>query len=93
MTSSRTDVAPVIVDNPDRERYELLVDDEVAGYLTYRRSDGAIYIPSTVVLPAHRGQGLASKLVEHVMDDARTAGLEVSTGCWYVRDWLAAHSA
>ncbi len=46
---------PVVTDNLDRRRYELLLDGAVAGYLTYQRSEGQIYIASTVVLPAHRG--------------------------------------
>ena len=89
--TSISDVAPVIVDNVDRDRYELLLDGEVAGYVTYHRSEGHLHIASTVTLPPHRGQGLASQLVEHVIDDARRDGLSVTTGCWFVQDWLAAH--
>ena len=92
MSSAQTDVVPVIIDNLDRERYELILDSEVAGYLTYRRTPGEIFFPSAVVLPAYRGRGLASRLVRHAMEDARREGLSVGTGCWYVRDWLAAHA-
>jgi predicted GNAT family acetyltransferase len=90
--TSLSRAAPVIVDNVDRDRYELHLDGEVAGYLTYHRSDGHLSIASTVTLPSHRGQGLAARLVEHVIGDARRSGLSVTTGCWYVQDWLAVHA-
>jgi predicted GNAT family acetyltransferase len=88
-----TDVTPAIADNVDRRRYELTLDGEVVGHLSYRRSEGQIYFASTVVQPSHRGRGLAAQLVEHAIEDARREGREVSTGCWYVQDWLDAHPA
>lgn len=91
MTTDRTAVAPEIRDNAEAGRYEILVSGEVAGYLTYHRTDERLIIPRTVTLPEHRGQGLASVLVRHVLDEARREGLGVTTSCWYVRDWLSAH--
>jgi predicted GNAT family acetyltransferase len=61
------------------------------GHLSYLRSEGQIQFASTVVDPAHRGQGLAAQLVEHAVQDARDEGVRITTGCWYVEDWLAAH--
>lgn len=91
MTTDRTAVAPEIRDNAEAGRYEILVAGDVAGYVTYHRTDDQLMIPRTVTLPAHRGQGLASVLVRHVLDEARREALRVTTSCWYVRDWLAAH--
>lgn len=92
MTSFRTTVEPEIRDDVGASRYEILVGGEVAGFVDYHRSDDQLFVPRTVTLPAYRGQGLASQLVRHVMDEARREGRQVSTSCWYVRDWLAAHS-
>ncbi len=91
MTSERTALAPQIRDNTETGRYEILVDGDVAGFVDYHRSVDRVMIPRTVTLPAHRGQGLAAVLVQHVMDEARREGRSVTTSCWYVRDWLAAH--
>jgi predicted GNAT family acetyltransferase len=65
----------------------------VVGTLSYRRSEGQIYFASTVVDPSHRGRGLAAQLVERAVRDARDEGVRITTGCWYVEDWLAAHPA
>jgi predicted GNAT family acetyltransferase len=88
-----TDVIPVIVDNIERQQYELAVDGDVIGHLSYHRSEGQIYFVSTVVDPSHRGRGLAAQLVERAVRDARDDGVRITTGCWYVEDWLAAHPA
>lgn len=32
----------VVKDNPDKSRYEVLVDDKVAGFARYRRTDDVI---------------------------------------------------
>lgn len=90
MTTHPT-VMPEIRDDLEASRYEILVDGEVAGFVDYHRSDERLFVPRTVTLPAYRGQGLASRLVRHVMDEALREGRQVSTSCWYVRDWLAAH--
>ncbi len=78
-------------DNAGSSRYEVLVDGAVAGHLAYRRAGDDLHIPSTVVQPAYRGQGLAALLVRHALDDVRSRGGSVTTTCWYVQDWLAAH--
>ena len=93
MATAPTDVAPGITDNLDRQRYELTVDGEAVGHLAYRRSEGQVHFSSTVVQPAHRGRGLAALLVEHAVREAQGEGRSISTGCWYVQDWLAEHPA
>ncbi len=91
MTSHHTALAPQIRDNAEEGRYEILVNGDVAGFVDYHRSADRMMIPRTVTLPAYRGQGFAGMLVQHVMDQARSQGRSVTTSCWYVRDWLAAH--
>jgi predicted GNAT family acetyltransferase len=91
--SRSTISSTTIRDNLERSRYELFVEGELAGYLAYRRSKGLILITSTQVLPAYRGRGLASQLVQAAMDDVREEGLTVQTTCWYVDEWLESHPA
>lgn len=66
-------------------------DDEAAGFALYFHNYSTflgrpgIYLEDLFVRPAHRGQGLGSRLLAHV---ARTA---VERGCgrleWWVLDW------
>lgn len=78
-----------IRNNEDANRYELLVDDEVVGYLDYRRNvDNVIDMPHTVVDPAHGGKGYAAQLTKHALDDAREMGASVVPSCSYVAAYI-----
>ena len=89
--TAHPDVMLEFRDHVEADRYEAVLDGQVAGFVDYRRTEGRLVIPRTVTLPAFRGQGIASRLVQHVMDQARREGRAVTTTCWYVRDWLDAH--
>ena len=72
--SRSTFSSTTVRDNPERDRYELFVGEELAGYLAYRRSDDRILISSTVVdrkhpdmaLPATWSRSRSTTLVERV---------------------------
>jgi len=78
-------------DEQDESRYELLVDGELGGMVQYRIADGVIDLLHTVVLPSHRGQGLAGELVAGAFADARARGMKVVTTCPYAASWAADH--
>ncbi|GAA4723363.1 GNAT family N-acetyltransferase [Isoptericola chiayiensis] len=63
----------------------------VAGVLRYVDQEHVRVVPSTVVMPAHRHQGIASALVRRMLDDAREQGVQVDPRCWYVVEWLDQH--
>lgn len=75
----------------DRHRFELTVDEELAGVLVYRRHGSVVDLAHTEVYPGHEGQGLGAVLVRAALDDARTAGLRVLPSCSYVASYLAKH--
>jgi uncharacterized protein len=57
----------------------------------YRLAGGAMTFTHTET-PAHlRGHGIASRLVEGALAQARAQGLKVRAGCDFVRDYLARH--
>lgn len=86
------DDEPTVRDNPDRQRYEVLLGDEVVGYADHRPlGDGVEVFPHTVVEPAHEGQGLAAVLVQHALDDVRARGVKVVASCSYVAHWIDSH--
>ena len=86
-------MANVVRRNPERSRYELLVDGEVVGIADYHVQDGTWVFPHTVIAPERRGRGLGAELVQAALDDVRRAGGTVVPRCWYVADFIDAHPA
>lgn len=84
---------PRIVEDPERRRYDLVVDGEVAGHIAFRDHDGARDMLHTEVDPARGGQGLGTVLVRGALDDARARGLRVIPTCPFVARYLARHPA
>jgi predicted GNAT family acetyltransferase len=56
--------------NPERSRYEIHVDGELAGIADYRADGTVVTFPHTVIDPERRGQGLGAVLVRGALDDA-----------------------
>jgi len=84
---------PQVVDVPERARYELIVDGDVAGFVTYRREPGVITFVHTEVGDAYEGQGLGAKLAGAVLDAARASGLRVAPVCPFIQHYLEEHPA
>jgi predicted GNAT family acetyltransferase len=80
-----------IRDNADDNRYEALVDDQVAGFSEYRLRDGRITFTHTEVDDAYGGQGIGSQLASSVLDAARGAGLAVYPSCPFIADYIKQH--
>jgi predicted GNAT family acetyltransferase len=80
-----------VVDVPDRSRFEIRVDGEVAGSTEYRRRPGLIAFVHTLIDPRFEGRGLASQLVRTALSEARSDGLSVLPFCPFVRSYIAGH--
>jgi hypothetical protein len=80
-----------VTDNPGAGRYELDVDGERAGFVTYRQSPGVIAFLHAEVDPARERQGLGSALVRGALDDARARGLSVRPVCPFVAWYIETH--
>jgi predicted GNAT family acetyltransferase len=79
-------------DNPDEERYEIRVDDEVAGFTTYKLVRGRrISLIHTEIDKAFGGRGLSGRLVTEELDDLRRRGLSVLPFCPLVRQFIEDH--
>ena len=81
---------PEIHDNPERHRYELVVDGSTA-FVRYRRSPGVIRFIHTEVPEALAGRGIASRLARHVLEAARADGLRVVPICPFIAAWMKKH--
>lgn len=75
----------VIRTNLDRQRYEAVVGDQVAGFLDFQLSEGQISLNHTQVGRDFSGRGLARRLVLNALFEARLCGLTVTPACPYVR--------
>lgn len=72
-------------------RYVIRCVDGGEAELSYARLGAVIRADHTYTPPAHRGKGLAARLVEALVADARAEGLVVDPRCAYVRTWFARH--
>lgn len=81
-----------VADNREAERYELTVDGERAGFVTYRESPGVIAFLHAEVDPACERRGLGSRLVRGALDDARARGLAVRPVCPFVQWFIETHT-
>lgn len=91
MDPSATGAASVVADNPAASRYELHVDGELAGFISYHRRGLVISLIHTEVDPRFQGGGLAARLARFSLDDARNRQLAVLPFCPYIQSWLRKH--
>jgi predicted GNAT family acetyltransferase len=86
-----TDPTIEVRDNPDAERYDLLVAGEIAGMAEYRDREGRRIFFHTEVHDAYAGRGLGNRLARGALDDALARGLHIVPRCPFIRAWLERH--
>jgi uncharacterized protein len=77
-----------VADASERDRYELSVDGEIAGFTAYRLRPGLIAFIHTEVEERFQGRGLADKLIRFALEDARTRELAVLPFCPFVNAFI-----
>jgi uncharacterized protein len=80
-----------VADNPEAQRYELTLEGQPIGFVTYRMAPGVIALLHAEVDPAHERQGWGSRLVAGTLDDARQRGLKVRPVCPFVVACIERH--
>lgn len=87
-----TEVTPEVVRNDEKGRYEIRVDDVLAGFTEFVRDDqGRLEFPHTEIDPAFSGRGFGSELIGQAMTDAAARGETVVPQCSFVVRYLEKH--
>ena len=80
-----------VVNNAERQRYEIRRDGELLGFSAYQKANGLIVFTHTEIEPAAEGQGIGGRLVRGALDDVRSQGLPVLPICPFVQQWMSRH--
>ncbi len=81
---------PPIVLNEAAQRFELVVDGQVA-FEKFERFPGGIAYLHTIVPKALEGRGIGGALVRHIMDYAVQNQLKVRPDCPFVKAYIDKH--
>jgi predicted GNAT family acetyltransferase len=86
-----SDLSVRVVDNPDKNRYEAYVGDELAGFVTYRARPGVVVLVHTQVDDAFEGRGVGGRLAAGALDDLRARGVKVEAWCPFIVRYIQRH--
>jgi predicted GNAT family acetyltransferase len=78
-------------DNTEQHRFEIVVEGAVAGFADYHDGPNGRAFTHTEVDSAYEGQGLGSKLISAVLDDARSQHRTVLPFCDFVQSYIKRH--
>ncbi len=87
------DAAAVTVqDAPERTRYEVTVDGDLAGFAVYEdRPDGVRVFTHTEVSDAYEGRGIGSALAKGALADVRGSGRRLVPRCPFIAAYVRRH--
>lgn len=81
-----------VTDNRERNRFEIFVDGEKAGFVKYELGAATIDFVHTEIDSDYAGRGLAGVLVQGAVDAVRAQGTrKVVPSCPYVDRWFDKH--
>lgn len=82
---------PVVSDHPERGRFEIAVDGDLAGFANYHRVGENLDFTHTEIDDRFEGQGLGSTLIRAGLEAARERGMGVLPHCPFVRGFIKRH--
>ena len=80
-----------VANEPEHHRYVIAADGARVGFAQYREQPGELVVTHAEVDDAVGGQGLGSRLVAFVLQDARDRELAVVPLCPFVREYIVRH--
>jgi predicted GNAT family acetyltransferase len=87
----KTENGWAIVDDAAEKRYELRIGDDAVATLDYRTAGRRRILGHTEVAESRRGQGLATQLVQVVLDNLRTSHTPATVYCPLVQRYIKGH--
>lgn len=81
-----------VTDNPAVGRFELYVDELLAGIAEYEPAGQNRAFTHTEIYPRYEGQGLAKVLIQAALDQTKAAGLGVLPFCPFVHHFVQTHA-
>ena len=94
---------PAVVDHPEAQRYEIVIDGQAAGFAEYRlvgpdhetpdheTPDHTMVFTHTVIQDAFEGRGIGSRLAKAALDYARARGMSVRPECSFFVRYIERH--
>jgi predicted GNAT family acetyltransferase len=79
---------PEIVDDKEQSRYEAHLGGETVAIADYVKAPDSVSFTHTETFTGHRGEGLAGKVIDRALRDARDEELEVMPFCSYVSHYI-----
>jgi predicted GNAT family acetyltransferase len=80
-----------VQDARDRDRYEIRLGGELAGFAQYVRRGGRTFFVHTEIDPRFEGKGLGSKLAAGALAAERDAGTKIVPLCPFIRSYIDRH--
>lgn len=80
-----------VTHHPDRTRYELAVDGELAGFLDLRPAGDSVILAHTEVDDRFEGQGIGGELVRETILALHAEGKTVIPTCPFAAAYISRH--
>lgn len=84
-------MSTLVEDNPAKHRFEILVDDALAGFTAYIPRGEVLVFTHTEVNPEFQNKGVGGALVRATLDQVRERGGRVVTQCPFVAAFIDRH--
>ncbi|MFI6128826.1 GNAT family N-acetyltransferase [Micromonospora sp. NPDC051141] len=81
----------LVEENPAKHRFEILVDDALAGFTAYLPRGEVLVFTHTEVEDRYQGQGVGAALIRGTLDQVRANGGRVVPRCPFMAAFIERH--
>jgi hypothetical protein len=84
-------VETIYKDNPNQQRYEAIIGNNVVAFAEYRPVGQNLMLTYTEVNPDLEGKGMGSGLIRFALEDIRSKKLSAIPMCPFVKTFIKRH--